>query len=160
MKALSGPVVILDGTDCAVLGQQLADTIQLAYNARGAPAPRALLDFSVAVNRLARRSSQDTAGSETTRFPAGPFLPPSEQPVMLTATEAARIAQVSVQYTRKCLRRGDLRGSRGHQGAWRVDAVEVAAWISRRREENDPKAALWPVSPQTTRATWRACSRP
>lgn len=150
MKALSGPVVVLDGTDCAVLGQQLADTIQLAYNARGAPPPRALLDFSVALNRLARGSQQAGPGRETIGFPAGPSLPASAQPVMLTATEAARIAEVSVQYRRKCLRRGDLRGSRGRKGAWRVDAVEVAAWVGRRREEDDHRrAALCPTGPAT-----------
>ena len=56
MDVLSGPVVVLDSDDCAVLGRQLVEAVRLAYVARGRPPPHHLLDFASAVNRAARSS--------------------------------------------------------------------------------------------------------
>lgn len=145
MDSLDGPVIILDGADCAVLGRQLVEAIRLGYTRRGGAPPHALLEFADRVNAIARfrATAQASPGHETGRFPVSPSLPSSDQePVWLTATEAARIAEVSVQLMRMCLRKGHLKGTRGHRSAWRVDAVDLAAWmVSRRRDDDDTKAA-------------------
>jgi hypothetical protein len=143
VELLGGPVVVLDGPDCAVLGPQLVEAIRLAYTVRSGTAPHALLDFSDQVSRIGRFrvSAEAGAGRETGRLRAGLSSPSSDQPVWLTADEAARIAGVSVQYMRRCLRRGDLKGTQGHRSAWRVDAVGLAAWMISRRREDQHKAA-------------------
>ena len=148
MEVLGGPAVVLDGADCAVLGRQLVEAIRLGYVARGRTPPRLLLDFASEVSRAARgfatvpADAQVSLRGELARVPAGPLPSSCGEPVWLTAAEAARIAEVSVQTMRKCLRARDPRGSRGgHRSAWRVDASELAAWLSRRRKERTQKAA-------------------
>jgi hypothetical protein len=148
VDTLTGPAVVLDADDCVVLGRQLVDAIRLGYTSRGRPPPEMLLDFASKVNTVARASSarfrmnaQASPASGTGRPRPAPGLPRSDQPVRLTATEAAKLAEVSVEFMRRCLRAGDPHGSRGHRSAWLVDTAELAAWISRRRRENERKAA-------------------
>lgn len=142
-----GVVVTLGQGDAAALARQLADALQLAYVARGRAAPRLLTDFANEVSRAARGfadvrvNSQVSTPGELSEVRGEPFPSSSAQPVWLTAEEAARIAEVAVQTMRRRLREGDPRGSRGARSAWRVDAYELAAWLSRRRKESAQKAA-------------------
>ncbi len=148
MEVLGGPVVVLDGADCAVLGRQLVEALRLGYVARGAAPPRALLDFADQVNRADRSSASGSAWAcrsgpvaEPRNPPAAGGPPSSGQPV-LTATEAARAAEVSAGYLRRVLRRGDVEASRGGpRGSWLVHTDSLAAWIGQRREETKRKAA-------------------
>jgi len=150
VRSLAGPVVVLDGRDCAVLGPVLVQVIELAYTSRGTAPNAALLEFSNRVNALKRafpfhefpEDAQVSGGHETAKPGDWRSSRASDQPVMLTATEAARIAEVSVQYMRAICRRGDeLRASRGgRKGAWLIDADDLAGWISERREVNEQKA--------------------
>jgi excisionase family DNA binding protein len=147
VDVLSGPVVILSGDDCAVLSRQLVEAIRLAYVARGRPPPRHLLDFAEEVSRAARSSATSptaalaSAAAGTVRFRTSPDLPACDEPVWLTVTEAARVAEVSDGYMRRLARRGDVQASRGRRSAWLIDASSLAAWISRRRKEREGKAA-------------------
>jgi hypothetical protein len=150
VRSLAGPIVALDGRDCAQLGRALVQAIDLAYTSRGTSPPAVLLEFSNRVNALNRAfpfrefpaDAQVRPTCETAKPGDWRFSQVSDQPVMLTATEAARIAEVSVQYMRAICRRGDdLQASRGgHQGAWLIDADDLAVWISRRREVTEQEA--------------------
>lgn len=143
-----GVVVTLSEGDAASLAVQLSQCIQIAYNARGIHPPRLLLYLADEVNRAARSfadvraDAQVRTRSELAQFRAEPFPSSCGEPVWLSADEAARIAEVSVQTMRKCLREGDPQGSRGgHRSAWRVEASELARWLSWRRKERTQKAA-------------------
>lgn len=150
---MRGPVVVvLSEGDAAALGPQLVQAIRLAFVARGAPPPRLLLDLSEEINRAAGRSArtepmavspQVSAGCGTAELPAAPDRPSSGQPVgLMTAIEAAEVAQCSASYIRRVIRRGDVQASRDRYGMWRVDPADLAAWlIQRRRKENERKAA-------------------
>jgi hypothetical protein len=150
VETVAGPVIVLDAHDCALLGRQLVEAIRLGYVLRGQPPPRHLLEFAEQVNAAVRgfadipASPQVTEPHETAKAAVARSSAASDQPVIrLTADEAAKIAGMSVQHMRACLRRGEPQGSReGYQGAWRVDSDELAAWLSqKRRKENDRKAA-------------------
>jgi Helix-turn-helix domain len=142
VDVLSGPVVVLDGADCVILGRQLVEAIRLGYTTRGRPPPRQLLDFADAVSRVARSSARfrtDMQASPSRGHaepPGEPDPAPSDQePLLLSTREAARLAGLSKEYMRRCYREGDPRASRGHHGAWFVDAADLDAWISARRKE-------------------------
>jgi excisionase family DNA binding protein len=149
LQALAGPVVILDGRDCAVLARQLVEAIRLGYTVRDRPPPRALLDLAGRLNVIARGSGEDRDDCQDTghdgpgRFRVSLPLPSSGQPATgLTVAEAARLGAVSEGYLRKLIRRGDIEASRdGRSAGYLVRADSVAAWASQRREERDRKAA-------------------
>ncbi len=147
MDVLSGPVVVLDGNDCAVLGPQLVAAIKLAYVTRGRPPPRHLLDFADQVNALVRAAKGRTdAQANTPHGPAAgrewPLLPALDpEPAKLTTNEAARLAEVDARTVRKWIQKRDLEASRDHKGAYLVDIGSLAAVIGRRRKENQRKAA-------------------
>jgi len=143
-----GMVLTLDEGEATTLARQLAETMRLAYVARDRTPPRFLLDFANDISRAARGfaqvrvNAQVGAPGELSEVRGGPFPSSLAQPVWLTAAEAARIAEVSVQTMRRYLSGGDPHGSRGgRRSAWRVDASELAAWLSRRRAEIAQKAA-------------------
>lgn len=152
MEVIHGPVVVLDGADCAELARQLTRTIKLAYGAPGRPPPpRLLLDLADEISRAALSSASAEprpeasplvrAGVRNAELPAVADPSSSGQPV-ITATEAAETAGVSASYLRRALRRGDVQASRDRYGAWQVDADDLAAWLSeRRRKERNRRAA-------------------
>ncbi len=149
MDILSGPVVVLDGDDCVILGRQLVEAIRLAYVTRGRTPPRHLLDFANAVSRAGRSTpefradAQVSLGDGTAEFRDGPSLPLSDQPVRLSVREAANLADVSEGFMRRSCRRGDVQAFQAAPGgAWVVDIASLAAWISaRRRKEHDNREA-------------------
>jgi excisionase family DNA binding protein len=142
-----GPLVTIERDVCVPLGRHLVEAIRL-YLARGIPPPKLLIDHADEVNQAARsfagfrEEPQVSPARETVEASQGAILPGLPQPDWLTASEAARLAGCSVQWMRKCLRGGDLTGSRGAGSAWRIDPAELDAWlVGRRRKENEQKAA-------------------
>ena len=146
MDVLGGPVVVLSGDDCAELGRQLAEAIQLGYRARGHLPPRRLKAFSDQVNGAVRAARGRTDGQvNTPRGPArgreGLSVPISDQPVTLTTSEAAQLAGVHERTVRKWIQRGDVATLQDHEGAPHlVYLASLAAKISQRRKEDESKA--------------------
>lgn len=149
MEVHSGGVVIgLSQADAALLAEQLAAALQLAYGARRTRPPRFLEEFAGEISRAAgsakfRRDAQVRASRGTAGFRDVPSLPASDQPVRLSIREAANLADCSEGLMRRTCRRGDVQASRaGPRSAWAVDIASLATWISaRRRRENDESKA-------------------
>lgn len=137
-------VITLTQDDATALAHQLARAIQIAYGRPGVHAPLLLLDFAAEISRSARfrASPQVRPGAGTDQFRSGPSPAVSEQqPEWLTVKEAAKLAEVSEGFMRRCCRARDVEASRDHRSAWLVDASSLRAWIGRRRKELDRKAA-------------------
>ncbi len=138
---------MLDGTDCAMLGRQLVEALRLAYVARGRPAPVQLVDLADLVNKAARASAERCVNTQVRGVIGGRGLrggadrSDSGQPVMLTVTEAARVALVSTRYMRELARKKVVDATRKPGGAWAVNAWSLAGWISRRLPDRERKAA-------------------
>lgn len=150
MEAFSEPLLVVAFTeaDCAGLKPVLIRAIRRDYLAHGDHPPGYLLDLadrvSVAVRGSGFRDEHAGQGSSRNRreFRDGASLRSSEQPVWLTAREAADRSEVSVEYMRRCCRAGDVRtrASRGVRSSWLIDAGDLAAW-GQRRKDNKQKAA-------------------
>jgi hypothetical protein len=146
VEVVSGPAVLLDGHDCAVLGRQLAQALQAAYGAPGRPMPRHLAEFAGMLNRAARGSREFRVDAQvgglagTGEFRDGLPRPSSEEPVRLTIREAALLAGVSEGYMRRCCRRGDVQASRAHRGAFAVDIASLAVWVGEHRKQREKAA--------------------
>lgn len=139
----AGLLPVMTPSEADVLGRQLGEAIRWGYTARGWQVPPLLAEW----RRILARAAQDhpypqvSAGDVPSGFRDDTTVPASEQPVRLTATEAANLAGVSEGYMRRLIRRGDVEASRGRRGAWAVDISSLAAWISQRREERNSKVA-------------------
>jgi len=144
------PVITFrDEGEAAAFARQLVEVIRLGYVARGAHPPLLLLEGAERLSSAVRgsdggsgqtgRSAQVPGTSE----PGGLPDPPACRKPVLTATEAARYAEVSTEYlTRIC--RGGVLGPRTRKvkGQWSVDSRELAAWCeATRRKENTQKDA-------------------
>jgi hypothetical protein len=148
MEALSGPVVlVLSQDEATALGGQLAAMLKTAYRGYGHAAPSLLEAFSGRLNAAARAArGQDAVQASTGYGPArgrsAPPLPVSDQPVTLTVTQAAVLAEVDARTIRKWIARRQVEAARGPGGAYGVDIASLGLWISERRKGDCyPKAA-------------------
>ncbi len=149
METFPGPVVVLGGDDCAVLGRQLVEAIRLGYVSRGRTPPRRLLEFADAVNRAGRGSVTAPAGSRPGAPACARNTPPAagaawwQQPEStLSVAQAAQAAGCSESYARRLCRKGAVYAVQAvPKGAWLVDAADFAGWLSKRRNGNDREAA-------------------
>jgi excisionase family DNA binding protein len=148
IDARDGPAITVSGPDLLLLDRQLRAALQRAYGAPGQLVPRWLLDYAIAVNKLAGSAGSGSgrrsgAGAEPEKFRDGGRAGAWPQPATVSVTEAARAAEVSEGYVRRLVRRRDIEASRDRPGgAYRVQADSLAAWMDRRRKEaTDPEAA-------------------
>lgn len=145
-------MVVITGPELEVLGRQLGEAIRRGWGVRQAAPPHELLEFAIAVNKLAagaRRTGRSGSGAgqrgsaepRNTRIVPGAEV--SGQPARtLSVQEAAQAAEVSESYVRRLVRERilEVRDSQGPRYA--IYADSLAAWQERRRrKENDPKAA-------------------
>jgi excisionase family DNA binding protein len=151
LDVIGGPAVVVSGPELQMLARQLPETIRLAYLVRGKYPPRALLDFSVAVNQAVA----GTCGTHSAAFGAGQACPAeprnsrlvpgartSGKPVTLSVKEAAEATKVSESYLRRLVRIGVLERAGRPEGEMRVFADSLAAWHERRhRRETSAEAA-------------------
>ncbi len=103
VAVLDGPVLMMDGAQCAALRGALVEAIRLGYTARGSLPPRVLEEHSNEVAIIARAVEQRRADSSFPQVTPGlgaadlrtvPSKPCSQEPVTLTIGEAARWAGV------------------------------------------------------------------
>ncbi len=151
MAVLDGPVLMMDGAQCAALRGALVEAIRLGYTARGSLPPRVLEEHSNEVAIIARAVEQRRADSSFPQVTPGlgaadlrtvPGQPCSQEPVTLTIGEAARWAGISEGHMRSLCRKRDVHASRAGQSAWAVDVASVWAWmVSRNRTEPDQRAS-------------------
>lgn len=67
-------------------------------------------------------------------MPLGP-----QEPRFLTVPDVAEILNTSVKQIRALLARGEIRGIQiGGRGQWRIERVELEAYIQRQYERSDP----------------------
>ena len=74
----------------------------------------------------------------------------TDQPRFLTLADVAEILATSTAQVYALVRRGDLRALKiGGRGQWRVEAVELEAFIARMYEQTDAETARARESDQT-----------
>lgn len=133
---VTGPGVLTTAEDCVTVDRQLREAIRLAYGVRRRMPPLALLDLATEIHECSERyraSLQARGTPGTGDRQVGEAARDCDQPVWLTAEEAANCARVSPSYVRRMLRKGSLTGDKaGHQGRWMVDQAELQAWVTRR----------------------------
>lgn len=135
-----------------MLSRQLGEAIRSAYTVRGKAAPHVLLQFAIAVDRLAAGArgtarsgsgaGQD-AGTEPRNTRGAPDAGASIQPARtLSVKEAAHTAEVSESYLRRLVREGTLEVRDSQRPGYAIYADSLAAWQERRRRrETDEEAA-------------------
>lgn len=151
MAVLGGPVLVLDGAQCAALHGALTEAIQLGYITRGILPPRVLVEHSDEVAIIARGAGQRRADASFPQVTPGvgaadlravPGQSSSQEPVTLTIGEAARWAGISEGHMRSLCRRGDVHASRAGRSAWAVDVASVWAWmVGHNRTEPEQRAS-------------------
>jgi excisionase family DNA binding protein len=148
LDVLDGPAIVVSGPELQVLDRQLRGALRRAYGRPGQVVPRWLLDFAIAVNKLAGSAGTGSgcrsgAGAEPAWFRDGGPAGAWPQPAEVSVTEAARAAEVSEGYVRRLVRRRDIEASQDRPGgAYRVQTDSLAAWMDKRRKEaTDPEAA-------------------
>lgn len=143
---IPGPVVVLDGLDCARLNEPLAQLV-VALRRRDGHVPAELVRIVEEVRRAAiefRTNSLSAhwseAASGTSDDESGSVTRVSDaSDEWLSAHEAARLTQVSPEFIRRLAVEGVLKGMKtGPRGAWRITALSVAVWNAGR---NHDKAA-------------------
>ncbi|WP_084701039.1 helix-turn-helix domain-containing protein [Streptacidiphilus anmyonensis] len=144
---LRGPLVVLDGSDCAELNRHLGQLLD-ALGRRDGQVPRRLVEIREEVRRAAiqfrteqLQARTSEAGSGTARDTRSSVTRPSGVSERLSAAEAAQLVGVSPEMIRRLACKGDLRGTRsGHRGAWVLDADSVATWQASRTERANKAA--------------------
>lgn len=140
MIQINQPGVFLDAADCAYLDPHLVAALRLGWGSVGdPPPPHAFLQLVDLVHRYAeqyRASVQATASPGTDAVPVrGETGTLASDTAWISCRKAAQVAEVDQSYVRRLLRQGTLAGVRsGCQGAWRVDAAALQAWIAHRPE--------------------------
>lgn len=147
MEVTSGApgITFRDEGEAALFADKLAEALKLGYGVRRAEPPWILrtagdkLSAALGGSARFRKDAQVSARRGTGEFRDGPSSPLSDQPVRLSIREAAQLAQVSEGLMRRLCRRKDVQASGGNGSPWVVDIASLAAWISRRRREDNPE---------------------